>query len=102
MPGVYVRNRKISVFCPEKGLVNIRECYGCPFYLFRNDNFLVCTVDLERKFGENAEVVSKNPIVIKDKDNNYWIFAKNKKGMYMWMGYDPETGEIDEERHKEA
>ncbi|NPA76336.1 MAG: hypothetical protein GXN93_01100 [Candidatus Diapherotrites archaeon] len=89
MPPVIVRGRTAKLICAKtKKPIDVRVCYSCPYYMFRNNNVLVCRLELSMLFGNNSEVVMKDPVVVKDSNGNYWAYTKNHEGRYGWYAYD--------------
>lgn len=94
MPVVYVKHGFGRLLCPQRGVVKIDACYNCPHFVFRNYRYLVCRLEFLRKFGENYEVVSKEPLVVRDDVGNLWIWACGDGHPYNWYRYG-EDGTVD-------
>jgi len=82
------------VLCPIEGRIEIRRCYDCPFYEFRNYNYVVCKKEFSRKFGENYDIVKKNPLVVRDEAGNMWVWTNGEGKPSGWYRY-TEGGKVD-------
>lgn len=87
MPYVAARHRKVLTLCPLYGNIEVRRCYGCPYYKFRNNNFLVCDVEMRKTFGEHYQIVSKDPIIVLDDAGQEWVWTKDPARGYWWYKY---------------
>lgn len=88
MPYVFSQHTKMWVTCPIKGKIEIRWCYGCPYYKFRNDKMLVCEYEFRQKFGDKYVLLQKDPIIVEDSEGKQWIFTKSKRKEYGWYRYE--------------